>query len=344
MKTRLILVSSLAVPAALSQTSAAADAATAPRNRFFVNGRVGLNLKVDFRDTAATAARFVDPGPPTTGGVTRNYDNGFVGVDSSGNAGGTTWNWGYDHPDQYVPASDLLGLHAGHDTGSDLGRRESADPQPGVSLGYTRMLGRRGTVDLGVSVIAGWMDLSADSSATSTHTFGGVDDYYALGGVVPPTAPYRGNAAGPGPLLPDVPTYRLSSGDTATRSVNRSLDGSLWNLQLGPTAELALCRHASLGLGAGLSLALLDADLRTTYSVTDSSGTTTTAGSNRDTVGRVGAYVRGQVSVWLSEAWSVFGGAQWQYFDEFDLTHNTTRAEVSLREGFEAFLGVGYAF
>jgi len=344
MKTELLLLSSLAVSAALTQTSVAAADADSPRNRFFVNGRVGLNLSVDFQDLAGAAPTFVDPGPSGSGGVSRTYDNGFVGVDSSGNAGGATWNWGYDNTSQYDSGSKTLAFQATQDTGNDLSRRAEADPQPGISVGYTRLLGRSGRVDWGVSVIGGWMDLSAADQASVSSTHGTVADYFNFGSVVPPLAPYEGSVQGPGPLMPDVPVYRLSSSEAVTRSTRRSLDGSLWNLQLGPTAELAVGRQASLSLGAGLSLALLDAELQTRQTITDSTGTTTTEGSNRDSVGRVGAYVRGQLSVLLSEYWSVFGGAQWQYFDEFSLTQNTTRADVNLSESFEVFLGVGYSF
>ncbi len=35
------------------------------------------------------------PGPPSGGGINRCYADGFVYVDSSGNAGGYTWFWSY---------------------------------------------------------------------------------------------------------------------------------------------------------------------------------------------------------------------------------------------------------
>jgi hypothetical protein len=40
-----------------------------------------------------------DPGP-ATGGVDHFYDDGYVRVDATGNAGGQTWFWGYEHASQ----------------------------------------------------------------------------------------------------------------------------------------------------------------------------------------------------------------------------------------------------
>ena len=40
------------------------------------------------------------PGPEVGHGIDRTYDDGFIWVDSSGNAGGSTWYWGYDHSSQ----------------------------------------------------------------------------------------------------------------------------------------------------------------------------------------------------------------------------------------------------
>jgi hypothetical protein len=41
-----------------------------------------------------------DPGPGTGHSVNRCYDDGYVYVDSSGNAGGYTWYWGYQSSSQ----------------------------------------------------------------------------------------------------------------------------------------------------------------------------------------------------------------------------------------------------
>lgn len=45
-----------------------------------------------------------------TGGVDHDYDDGYVRVDSSGNAGGLTWFWGYQNQSQ-VPDDGFIHFH-----------------------------------------------------------------------------------------------------------------------------------------------------------------------------------------------------------------------------------------
>jgi hypothetical protein len=42
---------------------------------------------------------------PLGGGQIYNYDDGFVRLDSTGNAGDLTWNWGRDNAAQFDPAA-----------------------------------------------------------------------------------------------------------------------------------------------------------------------------------------------------------------------------------------------
>src|SRR3954452_21283028 len=65
-------------------------------NRIGLNYRMGLNMSVDFRHLGGLAGQ--NPGPQQGSAVNRNYDNGYNRVDSSTNAGGLTWNWGYNSP------------------------------------------------------------------------------------------------------------------------------------------------------------------------------------------------------------------------------------------------------
>jgi hypothetical protein len=51
-----------------------------------------------------------DPGPASGGGVNRCYDDGYVYVDVTGNAGGATWNWGYQSASQ-VPGNGMIVFH-----------------------------------------------------------------------------------------------------------------------------------------------------------------------------------------------------------------------------------------
>jgi YD repeat-containing protein len=69
-----------------------------PLNRFSLNARFGLNISAKFMGMSGIS---LTPPPRTTpDGSQYNYDDGYVLTDISGNAGGQTWNWGYDQSGQ----------------------------------------------------------------------------------------------------------------------------------------------------------------------------------------------------------------------------------------------------
>ena len=59
-----------------------------------------------------------DPGPPISG-VNHDYDDGYVRVDVSTNAGGLTWYWGYDNSSQ-VPGDGYIYFHRRYVTNCTL--------------------------------------------------------------------------------------------------------------------------------------------------------------------------------------------------------------------------------
>src|SRR3954463_5137558 len=105
-------------------------------NRLSLGARFGMNFKAAFGNSAV-----VDPGPAAAG-ANHNYNDGYVRVDSSGNAGGLTWNWGYQNASQVV--GDTMEFHAVQAeaiTGSG-DRKGSGNPQWGAELIYQRIIGR----------------------------------------------------------------------------------------------------------------------------------------------------------------------------------------------------------
>src|SRR6266478_9491616 len=99
----------LAAPPASSQTQDSIDSrpglaleANPPEklNRIGLSYRMGLNITVDFRKLGGFPA-LSDPGPASGSTYNRTYDNGsYNRVDSSTNAGGMTWYWGYQSASQ----------------------------------------------------------------------------------------------------------------------------------------------------------------------------------------------------------------------------------------------------
>ena len=76
-----------------------AENASADHSNWFSFGaQFGLNINARFKHVNNMSS--ASPGPAAGGGVNRTYDDGSVGVDSSGNQGGQTWNWGYQNASQ----------------------------------------------------------------------------------------------------------------------------------------------------------------------------------------------------------------------------------------------------
>ena len=82
----------------------------------------------------------VNPGP-ASGGADHTYNDGYVLVDSSGNAGGLTWNWGYQNASQVVgPNMQFNAIQSSSPSGSAV-NEVSDNPQYGAELTYQRVMG-----------------------------------------------------------------------------------------------------------------------------------------------------------------------------------------------------------
>ena len=71
---------------------------------FRVGTLLGLNISADFK----TRGAFNISGNQTASGI---YDDGYVRVDNTGNAGGYTSFWGYNNASQYNAAAQTLTMH-----------------------------------------------------------------------------------------------------------------------------------------------------------------------------------------------------------------------------------------
>ena len=117
----------------------AADPEEARLNRFTFGMRLDWNVGVTFSGIGGIPP-VSSPGVPGIAGINRTYDDGFVRVDSEGNAGGLTWNWGYRDASQLsVPGSLRMSSHEGIPSGSS--KPDTGDPQLGFEAAWLRELG-----------------------------------------------------------------------------------------------------------------------------------------------------------------------------------------------------------
>ena len=328
------------------------DAMLKRRNRISLKASFNFGIKTDF--TSAT--------PNNTGalvpGVNRTYDDGFVFRDISGNAGGTTWNWGYNTAGQSLaadPAAPFLGASslAFHSVNSlaDGQTRGSRDKMvPGIELTYEEVLGRfhiteKRRVNIGILTSFGYMKLNQRDSGSLAGLVGLTTDKYAPGAVLPPLAPYAGSFGAAGPLLPDVPADRALTAVAATGTVNNKLEGSLYGFSIGPFLEIPLHDRVSLTLGGGLGVVY--ASTRYTYNETVVVPGVVTATRS----GRVSAddwlfsgIARANLYVGLSEAWSWELGLAYQYAGNSRSSVQGKSSNLKLDGIMTVNTGLNYAF
>ena len=326
----------------LTVPASAAEAPASP-NRFSFAPRFGFGLKADFRDISPSATS--NFGPPSGGGVDRFYDNGYVRVDSSGNAGGTTWFWGYESNSQIDLSSDTISFEALQGAnGTDLLEVED-DPHPGGEFNYTRLIGSFGGAHLGVEFAANYTDISIESSDSASGTVTRITDTYSLNGITPPGAPYMGSFAGStGPEIGDSPTRTTTTENLVIRG-NRSLDAQIWGIKAGPVLDIPMDDWFSLQLSGGLTALYVDGELGYDESVQfGSNGISQQNGQATGTDWLIGGYVRGQLSVNLSESLMIFGGVELQGSGEYSLNDGIREASMDFNGVLFASGGVTLTF
>lgn len=333
---------------------AADDSMLKRRNRFSLKATFNFNIKSEF-----TSATPINSGALVPG-VNRSYDDGFVFRDISGNAGGKTWNWGYNSASQFsasdaaLPApnagSPSLAFHTAASLADGQTRGSRDKVLPGIELSYEEVLGRfhlteRRRANFGILISAGYMRLGQSDSATLAGLTGLTTDKYLTGGVLPPLPPYTGSFATAGPLLPDVPVERATTAVAATGTLNNRHTGSLYGFSLGPFLELPLHDRVSLSLGAGLGVVYAS----TTYEFQETvvvPGVVTAARSGRVSADNwlFSTTARANLYVGLSPAWSWELGLAYQFAGNSRSTVQGKSANLQLDSILSLNTGLNYAF
>ncbi len=235
-------------------------------NHFGINFRLGLNIKAKFSNVGTFTGQSA---PPLSGGVDHNYSDGFVRLDSSGDRGGVTWNWGYQNASQISGNGTLL-MHSASSDGATSAAND--DPRLGLDVNYARDLGCIGSGRWGLKVALGFTDVKIRDTQPLSGAVNLITDAYSLGGITPPQAPYAGSFYGPGPVISDTPTRSMATiPGGAVISGSRQLDSWLYDFRFGPYLEVPLVQKLSLEMGVGLAVGVADS----TFSFAD---TATTSG------------------------------------------------------------------
>jgi opacity protein-like surface antigen len=307
-----------------------------PLNRFSLGPRFALNINADFSNLGGVA--------PRNGSQPGIYDDGYNLIDSSGSADGTTWNWGYDRPEQY--ADDAIRLSQSSSPGALTAPKAGDDPHHGLELGYARELAQWGPTRWGLEAAFGYTAIRIRDTRALADDVVRVSDSFALDGVIPPLAPYRGTFEGPGPLLSTVPSSQTSfEAGAALVEGSRTLDTDLYAWRLGPYVELPLVDPVSLWIGGGLALAYLDSRFAYTETVSmPDVDSIRRDGSQSKDGWLVGGYAAAGVAVALDANWSVFAAAQYQNLGRFSQETDGKRARLDLGQAIFVHAGLSVHF
>lgn len=349
-----LTILSAAYPAAWAGQPADADAisinSTPSRWRLGAGYAPLLGLDVDFKGLGNFRTGI--QAPPTGGGVDYDYDDGFVHLDSSGNAGGKTWNWGYENAGQLDPANGGSISYTLTSSVANAGVGENNEAESGVECyGYYDMgaVGISGLKEHGATwgfrgglhyARVNVENQSTLASATTTQT-----DRYNLDGVIAPLAPYSGSFNGPGPLISDSPNRSVAAGPQALIDGARELDVHLTTLSFGSYLEIPVCHHFNVTLEGGLNAGIASGsyDFQSATAITGL-GTRNSSGSDSDTTVLPGVYLGLSGIYQLNESWAIQAAGRYQYMDHFDLEANGSTANLSFDSAFVVSLGVLYSF
>ena len=336
---RLILPTTLALAAApfIMRGAEAPD----PLNRFTLGGTIGFNFKASFRKTPS-APSAINPGP-AAGGSNHAYDDGYVRLDSSGDSGGLTWNWGYQNSAQVV--GDSMHFHASDPNPAFAGynRKVSDDPQYGLELMYQRVIGPVSSAGRwGFEAAFGYTDMDIANTSSGPGQNRLTTDIYPLNGILPPGAGHAGNFVGPSALLGDTPTRNITTDALTSRE---NLSGQLLNFRLGPFVEWSFTPKLSLGVSVGPALTPASVDYGFTETTLLAGGGTGVARGyfSHDEL-LYGFYAGATLQCDFSHHWGAYIGGRFQHLNSMEETVAGRTARLDLGATIQATIGIRYRF
>jgi len=338
-----------AVIASLALLGTASAQSFAVRDDWTRNFRIGMqiafNVKADFTLDGAIASSAGDPGLPGVPGQNHFYDDGYVRVDNTGNAGGVTSYWGYTDASQFEADTGQLVFKNTRGFTTQNGLEASSGANFGFEMAYGGRLHDWRRVRLGWEFGYGLLPLNLDDSSQLPATFLRVVQSFDTGGITLPLAPYQGGASGLGPLIPDRATERPPEIVNGTLSGVRELDVTLHSFRLGPTVFWRFHRRWALNGGVGPASGLVNGgyDFTETFLFEDG---TTAANSGRDhqTVVVFGGYASASVLFRVVANADLYFSAQFLSLGDIQYGGSGRRATLDLGRTVITSIGINWPF
>ncbi|HRI15630.1 MAG TPA: hypothetical protein PLX89_21755 [Verrucomicrobiota bacterium] len=224
---------------------------------FRLGMQVAYNVKADFSLDGIIPSTSGDPGLPGIPGLNHFYDDGYVRVDNTSNAGGVTSYWGYQLGTQFEPETGQLVFK----NTRAFKVTEQSQAEAGASFGLEAAYGGKirdwDRIRLGWEFGYGFLPLTLEDNRTLPATFERVVQAFNTAGITLPTAPYSGGPSGIGPVIPDIALERPTEVVHGLLTGSRSLQVSLHSLRLGPTLFWRFQRRWALSGSIGPALGIV---------------------------------------------------------------------------------------
>jgi hypothetical protein len=309
-----------------------------PTNRITFSYRMGFNISGHFSGMGRIPS--AQPG---------HYTDGYVLNDISGNAGGQTWNWGYNNASQVNAGNNTVDMH--NYSNKNLPGTSNPDndgPASGFEITYDRQLGIKEdwhNMAYGVEFAANYTPISFNVNATySGQVNKNTDTYSYTPGTTPPSAPYQGSYQGPGFVL-NVPPSSSTSPTDATMTEHQSFSANLWGFRLGPYVELPITQKLTLHTSTGFALGLLDANASWNETIViPNEATYTRHGGGSDFTALYGFYVGADAIYQVTKHWGLDAGVQFQNLGTYNHNFGGESAHLDLRQSIFVQAGISYNF
>lgn len=300
-----------------------------------IGALIGMNISANFNEKGL----FNISGNNAANGI---YDDGYVREDQTGNAGGYTGYWGYDSASQYNAAAQTLSMHNATAYSTADNSKDNGSPFPGLEIAYGENLWDWKRIHIGWDAGFGLMPINISDNQPMSATVNQTTYTFDTGGIVMPTAPYRGGPSGQGePVISATPSSTSSQMLAGTITGTRSLDLILCTFRLGPSFYWDLNKHLSMSLGAGPAVGVVSGEYKYNEIITTGSVSAQNSGSFWGTDVTFGGYVNATLMyhVWDGGPADIFIGAQ--YMPMTDATFSQAGREGRLNLSGQAYFTVG---
>lgn len=305
-----------------------------------------LNLTAKFSTHGTFGVANTSQGPVGVSGANHIYDDGYVKVDSTGNAHGVTSDWGYVNSSQYNVARQTLTYHATTSYTVQDQTQLDGELAAGFEMAYGGKIYQWRNTRVGWEFGFEWLPISMKDDRPLSATFDREVHQFSTGGISLPQAPYNGTAYGLGPVIQDVATALPDQmGSSGVVTGTRKLECALYGIHLGPTFNWSLLPRIGLGVSAGGAMGLLDG--RFSYDETlvfENGGKASGTGSKGQMNFVYGGYVSAIFHFFIQPDADIYAGAEFLSLGHQHYDLGGREANLDLSKGIQFVAGIHWPF